>query len=172
MQRVTMTIDAEQLATLDAYASARGYSSRSEAMRDILREVEARELAQAAEGACFATLSYVYEHETRELARRLTAAQHAHHDLSVAALHVHVDHDDCLEVVVLKGPVAEVRAFADTVTTQRGVRAGSLHVIPAETRRSGPGEKPHHSSPADASSAHTHPTHHASSAGTTRETGE
>nr|WP_313534499.1 nickel-responsive transcriptional regulator NikR [Haematobacter sp.] len=137
MQRVTMTIDAEQLATLDAYASARGYASRSEAMRDILREVEARQVAEEAEGNCFATLTYVYEHETRELARRLTAAQHDHHDLSVAALHVHVDHDDCLEVVVLKGATADVRAFADAVTTQRGVRAGSLHVIPA-TRHANP----------------------------------
>jgi len=152
MQRVTMTIDATQLATLDAYASARGYSSRSEAMRDILREVEARQIAKEAEGSCFATLTYVYEHETRELARRLTAAQHDHHDLSVAALHVHVDQDDCLEVVVLKGAPAEVRAFADAVTTQRGVRAGNLHVI-APARRASPGAPV---SPRGTSAGHDH----------------
>lgn len=130
MQRVTMTIDDDQLAMLDGYALQRGYTSRSEALRDILRRVGAEETTARDEAPCLATLSYIYEHETRELARRLTSAQHRHHDLSISTLHVHVDQGDCLEVTVLKGPVGEVRAFADEVTTQRGVRMGNLHVMP------------------------------------------
>lgn len=131
MERVTMTLEAGQLATLDAYAAKRGYASRSEALRDILREVETREVTNDPDAACMGVLSYVYEHETRELSRRLTSAQHDHHDLSVATLHVHVSHDDCLEVTVLKGPLAAIRRFADEIVTQRGVRAGHLQVIPA-----------------------------------------
>lgn len=131
MQRVTMTISEQQLATLDAFANRRGYSSRSEAIRDVLREVDAREEALAdPDRACVATLTYVYEHETRELARRLTSAQHAHHDLSVATLHVHVNPQDCLEVVVLKGPLAQIQAFADSMIAQRGVSFGNLHIVP------------------------------------------
>jgi CopG family nickel-responsive transcriptional regulator len=134
MQRVTMTIDDEQLASLDAFAERRGYTSRSEAIRDVLRDVNAREQAASdPELNCVATLTYIYEHETRELARRLTSAQHKDHDLSVSTLHVHVSHDDCLEVVVLKGPQARIRAFADAVIAQRGVRFGNLHVVPVTT---------------------------------------
>ena len=84
--------------------------------------------------SCVATLSYVYEHETRELARRLTTVQHHHHDLSVATLHIHVSESDCLEVVVLKGAVRDVQSFADGITTQRGVRLGNLHVMPTDHR--------------------------------------
>lgn len=67
-------------------------------------------------------------------ARRLTTARHHHHDFSIATLHVHVDSRDYLEVSILKGTADEVRAFADSVVTQRGVRLGNLHIIPAQPR--------------------------------------
>ncbi len=131
MQRISISIDDDLLETIDRLSEQRGYTSRSEALRDIVREAVAREqLAGAGTTPCFATLSYVYEHETRDLARRLTTTQHHHHDLSVATLHVHVNERDCLEVAVLKGSVEDVRSFADGVTTQRGVRLGSLNIMP------------------------------------------
>jgi CopG family nickel-responsive transcriptional regulator len=77
-------------------------------------------------------LAYVYDHETRDLGRRLNQAQHKHHDLQVATLHVHLDHDSCLEVAVLRGPAKAVRALADDTVSQRGVRHGQLHLVPAE----------------------------------------
>lgn len=131
MQRVTMTIDDRQLAALDAFAARRGYTSRSEAIRDVLRQVGAHE-EEISDPAlpCVATLTYVYEHETRELARRLTSTQHEHHELSLSTLHLHVSAEECLEVVVLKGTQARIRAFADAVIAQRGVRYGSLHIMP------------------------------------------
>ncbi|MCB4769205.1 nickel-responsive transcriptional regulator NikR [Ancylobacter sp. Lp-2] len=137
MQRVTVTIDDALLAALDAHAARRGYENRSEAIRDALRTALGMEEAPAADDAdanrqpCIATLSYVYDHEKRELARRLTQVQHGHHDLTVASLHVHLDHGTCLEVSVLRGPADEVKQLADTVVTQRGVRYGNLHLVPA-----------------------------------------
>lgn len=132
MQRITITLGAGQLAVLDRYITRKGYSSRSEAIRDILRTVEAKELGSSDPTSfCYATLSCVYEHETRELAKRLTEVQHHRHDLSVASLHVHVSQDECLEVAVLKGPLLDLQNLADEVLTQRGVRMGHLHVIPA-----------------------------------------
>lgn len=133
MQRITITIDDDLLETIDTISEQRGYASRSETLRDLVRDAVTRE--QAAVGndtKCYATLTYVYEHETRDLSRRLTTTQHHHHDLSVSTLHVHVDRQDCLEVSVLKGTVEEVKSFADSVTTQRGVRFGNLHIIPSE----------------------------------------
>jgi CopG family nickel-responsive transcriptional regulator len=75
---------------------------------------------------------YVYDHETRALALRLTRTFHDHHDLSVAGMHVHLDHENCLEVAVLRGPMSTVRGVADVLTAQRGVRHANLHVVPAE----------------------------------------
>ncbi len=133
MQRITLSIDDELAATLDRHMKKHRYASRSEALRDILREAEARErLAKTGDdGFCIATLAYVYDHETRELGRRLTEAQHRHHDLQVATMHVHLDHESCLEVAVLRGSATEVRALADETISQRGVRHGQLHLVPA-----------------------------------------
>ncbi|MCO6418733.1 nickel-responsive transcriptional regulator NikR [Siccirubricoccus sp. KC 17139] len=129
MERITITIEEELLATVDALVARHGYASRSEAMRDLLRQAAAREAAP--ETPCIATLSYVYDHGVRDLPRRLAQAQHAHHDLSIASLHVHLDHAACLEVAVLRGASGAVRRFADEMTSQRGVRHHALHLVPA-----------------------------------------
>jgi CopG family nickel-responsive transcriptional regulator len=150
MQRITVTIEDDLLETLDALCERRGYSSRSEAVRDLVRHAAADEqVAHHGGEPCYAALTYVYEHETRELAKRLTNAQHDHHDLSVATLHVHLSHEDCLEVAVLRGAVDDVHAFADQITTQRGVRHGHLHILP--------------SAPDPAGHAHPHPHPHGQS---------
>lgn len=133
MQRITITIDDDLLETIDKISVQRGYASRSETLRDLVRDAVTR--AQPTidgEAKCYAALTYVYEHETRDLSRRLTTTQHNHHDLSVSTLHVHIDGHDCLEVSVLKGRADEIQTFADSVVTQRGVRFGNLHLIPSE----------------------------------------
>ena len=136
MQRITLSVDDDLAAVLDRHMRQRRYASRSEALRDILRDVEARQqLDEEGSGFCIATLAYIYDHETRDLARRLTEAQHKHHDLQVATLHVHLDHESCLEVSVLRGPAKAVRALADNTVSQRGVRHGHLHLVPAESAR-------------------------------------
>ena len=96
MQRITLSVDDELADVLDRHMRTHRYASRSEALRDILRGVEARQRlgdGGKANGFCVATLAYVYDHETRGLGQRLTQSQHRHHDLQVATLHVHLDHD-------------------------------------------------------------------------------
>ncbi len=133
MQRITITIDDDLLETIDQISTQRGYASRSETLRDLVRDAVTRAQPTVdGEARCYAALSYVYEHETRDLSRRLTTAQHHHHDLSVSTLHVHIDGHNCLEVSVLKGKTDDIRAFADSVVTQRGVRFGNLHIIPSD----------------------------------------
>lgn len=132
MQRVTITIDDDLLAALDALAVERSYASRSEAVRDILREALAARVSAPADAPCVAALSYVYDHHIRDLASRLIRQQHDHHDLTVAALHVHLDDARCLEVTVLKGHRGDVQSFADGLASQRGVRYGNLHIIPPD----------------------------------------
>jgi CopG family nickel-responsive transcriptional regulator len=130
MQRITITIDDDLLQAVDGLMTRRGYTSRSEAFRDIVREMMDRQAADDPKAACIATLSYVFDHATRDLASRLTEAHHDHHDLSVASLHVHLDHAACLEVTVLRGPSGAVTEFADKLVTQRGVRHAHLQLIP------------------------------------------
>jgi CopG family transcriptional regulator, nickel-responsive regulator len=140
MQRITMTVDDDLVAALDQHAKDRRYAGRSEALRDILREALTRQRlaggkSDKGDGDCIATLTYIYDHETRELGKRLTQSQHRHHDLQIATLHVHLDHEACLEVSVLRGPAKAVRALADETVSQRGVRHGQLHLVPAERTR-------------------------------------
>jgi CopG family transcriptional regulator, nickel-responsive regulator len=131
MQRITITIDDDLLLAVDELMQRRGYGSRSEAMRDIVREMVERERLAEPDTDCIGALTFVFDHETRDLARRITTAHHERHDLSIASLHVHLNHESCLEVSVLRGAHSEVRAFADAVASQRGVRSAKLHLIPA-----------------------------------------
>ena len=130
MERITITIDDDLLQAVDALMVRRGYTSRSEAFRDIVRDMVDRQEANDPRVPCIATLSYVYDHAVRGLASRLTHAHHDHHDMAVASMHVHLNHESCLEVSILRGKTSVVTAFADALATQRGVRHAHLQVVP------------------------------------------
>jgi CopG family nickel-responsive transcriptional regulator len=133
MERFTISLDDELARAFDAFIASHAYENRSEAVRDLIRaKLEAQTAFQSDQGHCVASLSYVYSHGSRELAERLAARQHARHDLTVATMHVHLDHEDCLETVVLQGPTGEVRAFAATLTAEPGVRHGALNLVGVE----------------------------------------
>jgi CopG family transcriptional regulator, nickel-responsive regulator len=147
MERITMAIDEGLAREFDALIARRGYSSRSEAMRDLLRrEVEESRVRSEPGALCVASLSYVYNHHVRDLAQRLAGSQHEHHDLVVATMHVHLDHEHCLESVALKGPTASVRSFADGVRAERGVTHGHVNLITVEAsgKHSHAGAHRHH----------------------------
>jgi CopG family nickel-responsive transcriptional regulator len=131
MQRTTITLDDDLMARLDEFMGERRYANRSEAIRDLVRSgLEQATLSGTKDAHCLGALVYVYDHEARELSSRLTHAAHDHHDLAIATMHVHLDHDSCMEVTVLRGPVDEVRHFADHVIAERGVRHGKLVLVP------------------------------------------
>jgi CopG family nickel-responsive transcriptional regulator len=130
MERFTISIDEDLAKEFDHLIARRGYSNRSEAIRDLLRShLEAARVRGEAGTYCVANLSYVYNHHERDLAERLTELQHSHHDLTVATMHAHLDHDNCLESVILKGPAGQVRSFADALVAERGVRHGQLNAV-------------------------------------------
>jgi len=142
MQRVTITLDDDLMAEFDRIIAARGYQNRSEAIRDLARTGLDQAAAEfAGSRQCVATLVYVYDHEARELPKRLTRGFHENHDLAQATLHVHLDEASCLEVTVLKGPGTKVQAFANHVIAERGVRHGHVVYMPAS---SGNGHKHEH----------------------------
>jgi CopG family nickel-responsive transcriptional regulator len=152
MQRVTITLDDDLMAAVDAFMAGRGYTNRSEALRDLARAGldQATENDTVDSNACVGALAYVYDHEARELPRRLTEAFHGHHDLVLATLHVHLDHEFCMEVAALRGRTSEVRHFADHVMAERGVRHGRLMLVPGRLA------KERHAHGAEAPHVHTH----------------
>ncbi len=133
MQRLTMSLDAEIASSFDRIVSEQGYRSRSEAVRDLIRQaVEARRLESGVGDQCVANLSYIYNHRTRALAQRLLDMQHDHHDIVVSTTHVILDHDASFETMILKGATLAVRRFADALRAERGVRFGAINVVSVE----------------------------------------
>jgi CopG family nickel-responsive transcriptional regulator len=131
MKRITITLDEDLVEQFEIFRRQHGYDNRSEAVRDLIRDrLGTEHLAHAEDSACLATLTYVYNHHQRELACRTTQLSHHHHDLVISTLHVHLDQENCMETVVLRGSLNSVRAFADALTAQTGVRHGHLYVLP------------------------------------------
>ena len=126
LTRFGVSLDEELLEPFDALCAVKGYSNRSEAIRDLIRKALVAEEWQQADGQGAGTLTLVYDHHTNDLARRLTQMQHDEHDIIIATLHVHLDHHNCLEVLILKGEAARVRALADKLISCKGVKHGTF----------------------------------------------
>lgn len=129
MQRITISLDDDTARALDAHVAQGGYGSRSEAVRDLVREAASRREADAGGQSCIGVLSYLFDHERRDLARKLVHTHHDHHAVNLSTLHLHLDRSLCLEVAVLQGRAAELRAVADRVSAERGVRLGDLRLL-------------------------------------------
>ncbi|MCL1985999.1 MAG: nickel-responsive transcriptional regulator NikR [Betaproteobacteria bacterium] len=126
--RFGVSLDEELLAPFDASCARRGYGNRSEAIRDLIRKALVEESWERDGEECAGTLSLVYDHHRNDLARKLTALQHNDHDIIVATLHVHLDHANCLEVLILKGAPPRVHALADRLCATRGVKHGAFSI--------------------------------------------
>lgn len=137
MRRLTISVDEELATQFDDLVERKGYQNRSEAFRDLVRrELEVSRLEAGTARHCIACLSYVYNHHERRLASRLAEEQHSHHDLTVSAMHVHLDHENCMETLILKGPTAAVIHLAESLIAQTGVRHGKINLVPAEMEKS------------------------------------
>src|SRR5271167_2536421 len=137
MERITISVSDEFAAELAAFMASERYDNRSEAVRDLARlGLKRARIDHSITGQCFATLAYVFNHHTRELATRLTEKHHAHHDLHVATMHVHLDHENCLEVAVLRGDAAAAREFSKSVIAERGVKYGQVTFVPVTVENS------------------------------------
>jgi CopG family nickel-responsive transcriptional regulator len=139
--RIGVAIDADLLDKFDQRIERRGYTNRSEAFRDLIREDLIEEHAEAPSKPVVGTLTLIYDHHVRMLNEKLTEMQHEHHHSIVSSLHVHLDHDNCLEVLVLRGKSGEVRAIADRLISTKGVKHGRLTITTASP--SGPERHTH-----------------------------
>jgi len=124
--RFGVSIPKELVRAFDARIRGKGYSNRSEAIRDIMRDYLVEGEWESGQGEVVGTVTIVYDHHVRELSNVLTNLQHGFHDAILCTTHVHLDEHNCLEVVVVKGTSEQVRAIADRLISTRGVKHGKL----------------------------------------------
>jgi len=123
--RTGVSIEPGLLEKFDRFIAKRGYKNRSEALRDLIRESLITEDIEQNRPVA-ATLSMIYDHHRHDLSNKLNQIQHHSHENVLAATHVHLDHDNCLEVVILKGRSGDVKQLADHMLSMRGVKHGKL----------------------------------------------
>jgi CopG family nickel-responsive transcriptional regulator len=129
--RFGVSVPADLIDKFDRLIEKRGYANRSEAIRDLIRDVLVQEVIASPSAKVVGALSLVYSHHTHDLSDRLTDMQHQDHGAIVSTLHVHLDAHNCLEVIILKGRASRVKKMADKLISMRGVKHGKLTLTTA-----------------------------------------
>jgi CopG family nickel-responsive transcriptional regulator len=134
LSRIGIALDSELLERFDRSIAKSGYTNRSEAFRDLIRDRLVGETTSAPDAIVVGTVTLIYDHHAHGVTEKLTEAQHEHHELVVSTSHAHLDHDSCLEVLLVHGKAARVRRFADLLIGLKGVQHGRLVMtVPAHS---------------------------------------
>lgn len=128
LSRIGVAIDSELLRKFDDLIASRGYNNRSEAFRDLIRDELVERAWEQPNSDVVGTVTLVYDHHVRMLNEKLTDLQHDHFHHILSTLHVHLDHDNCLEVLVVKGKASSVKKIADALISTKGVKHGRLTI--------------------------------------------
>jgi CopG family transcriptional regulator, nickel-responsive regulator len=129
--RVTVSLESELLKRFDRFCTDGRFATRSEAVRRLIHDRLAREAWESDDTDVTATLTLVYDHHKPRLTQELLDIQHEHGEQVVSTMHVHLDHDRCLEVIVLRGPAGALRRFAARLQGLKGIHRGELVVAGA-----------------------------------------
>jgi CopG family nickel-responsive transcriptional regulator len=126
VERVGVSFEPELLANFDRLIAGKGYTNRSEAIRDLVRKAIIDEVVTEEKGEVIGTLTIIYDHHEGDVTDKLLHIQHHHHGEISSTTHIHVDEKLCLEVLVVRGKVRNVRDLADNIKALKGVKHGEL----------------------------------------------
>ncbi len=129
MQRIGVSLESKLLSQFDKLIAAQGYSNRSEALRDLIRNRLTTEQLADPKTEAVAAVFVVYDHHRRQLAQKLIQLQHNQLLKSISSMHVHLDHHNCLEVILLRGKVSEITKLGDNIVSLKGVKSGRVNLI-------------------------------------------
>lgn len=129
VERVGVSLDKKLLALFDQRIARQGYTSRSEAIRDLIRNCLSEEQLAKPTAQAVAGVFLVYDHHATSLSQKLTSLQHHHLLQIVASTHIHLDHDNCLEIIILKGKVKEIETISNKMTSMKGVKLSRMNVL-------------------------------------------
>ena len=125
--RFGVSIKQDLLETFDRLTAERGYATRSEALRDLIRETLIQQkIEMHTEESALGSLTLVYDHHARNLLNEMGGLQHDFHQIILSVMHIHVSHDDCMEIIALRGKVAEIVALANSLLSLKGIKNGKL----------------------------------------------
>jgi CopG family nickel-responsive transcriptional regulator len=124
LSRIGVAINEDLLQKFDQLIEKRGYTNRSEAFRDLIRNELVQEVWQSSDAEVFGIVTLVYDHHVRMLTEKLTELQHRSHSSIMSSLHVHLDHDNCLEVILVRGKAPAVQTLANSLIATKGVKHG------------------------------------------------
>ena len=124
--RFGISLDEKLLASFDQLIEQKSYMNRSEAIRDLIRASLVEERLGSEDQEAVGTVSLVYNHHVRDLSDKLTEHQHSHHDQIISALHVHLDAHNCLEVLIIRAVVRDIKRIANELIGVKGVKYGKL----------------------------------------------
>lgn len=128
-ERVGLSLDKRLLSMFDELIAGQGYSNRSEAVRDLIRTRLSEERLAKPSTEAVAGVFLVYDHHSTQLSGKLVELQHSHLLQVIASTHVHLDHHNCLEVIILKGKVGEIEKVANNMASLRGVKLSKVNVM-------------------------------------------
>ncbi len=129
LERIGISLDKDLLSQFDAMIDRQGYQSRSEAIRDLVRNQLSQERLSDPESEAVAAVFLVYDHHAANLAEKLIALQHSHLLQAISSLHVHLDRHDCLEIIVLRGQVGEIHRVGENILSMKGVKLGRINLV-------------------------------------------
>jgi CopG family nickel-responsive transcriptional regulator len=124
--RFGISLDEKLLDSFDQLIEQKSYMNRSEAIRDLIRASLVEERLGSEDQQAVGTVTLVYNHHVRDLSDKLTEHQHSHHDQIISALHVHLDAHNCLEVLIIRGAVRDIKQIANELIGVKGVKHGKL----------------------------------------------
>ena len=125
--RFGVSIDRDLLENYDLLISERGYATRSEALRDLIREALIQQKVEMqADTRALGSLTLVYDHHARNLVQEMGEIQHDFHENILSVMHLHVSHDDCMEIIALSGVVSKIVEFANRLLILKGIKNGKL----------------------------------------------
>ena len=133
VERIGISVDKKLLSMFDKLIAKRGYQSRSEAIRDLIRQQLSGERLSNPKAKAVAAVCLVYNHHYTKLMQKLTDLQHSHLLHTISSMHIHLDAHDCMEVIVLRGRVGEINKMAESILSQKGVKLGRINLIATET---------------------------------------
>ena len=129
IERVGVSLGKELLGAFDKLIAGKGYQSRSEAIRDLIRQQLSSDRISNEKAEAVAAVVLVYDHHATAIMERLTELQHSHFLKTISSLHIHLDHHDCLEVIVLRGKVGEINRMGDKLVSIKGVKLGRINLL-------------------------------------------
>ena len=124
--RFGVSIEPDLISKFDKMIKKEGYTNRSEAIRDMIRKNLIAEKNKDLDAKVIGTLTIIYNHHTGTLTNKLLDLQHDHHNEILSTTHIHIDHHNCLEVLVLKGKTGRIKKLADHIKTLKGIKHGEL----------------------------------------------